>query len=1712
MRNRTLKRQIALALASTLLAGNLVSFNVWAQGTPVSTKAVVKDLADKLIITEIHANDIKRTELGIGDNEVMEFVELYNNSNEDINFNEYYSMVYEYTTGKKALKVSSSVEGQDAVIPAKTAAVLWVRRTDSEAMKNLTTEQFREAYNLSEDTVVLFMSGQNGLNNSDRAFELQDKTGNILWRYAYKGSDLADGKSVELQIPEEGTSLNVYKKQVVPTPGVIEDEQVQRTEIVDAPSILITELCPHPLGDYRKGSGNQYEFIEIYNNSNEILNLKDHTLFYLYPNETKPKKWTIKEDTAIDPYSTAVIWFSKEAIADGYTTTADFNTHYNTVLKDEDIVFYDNSGSGDFNLPNATNRGFAISSSTDINDTIVEAWYNSTNTSSPDSMLNEIRNSSISYVYPTDGSKTMVRKDTRAYSDPGVLSKDQIPTIEGIDNIAPSIVHDQDSYNIKINDDYVITLESDELLKDAKVIYGVESGKNISYDNEIDLKLVKNEGKKYIYEGKFNISSSNFYRYIILAKDESNNERRLPYNSRGYTLTANDENSEGSEPVKYNYGLSLEDGDVISNISEVYATGNSSSDNISIKINGETVESTKSLGGKAIFGFQGGGIDQIYKTSISGKIKNDDFEYFARVKPKYVEGAWYNYEVEPRYLLNQSEITIHSGNENVPYDLNVHDKYFGVTNFDDFEVLNIHLVLPSGKLVKPLTTTTYAGSKAVKESIYFENLKYSLGDGDAPTNPNLNKPLMIDFDFDIPESEYIGQYVNLDTSIYKDGKYTVEMIENGVVVDKAEIVIDNEYPIIGDILVNEEVLEEGQLLRGTYKLDAKVNDETSGLESLVARIDGNIVELPHSLKTSKLSVGNHTLTIEVKDKAGNTSIKNISFRTENESADKPQEVGPNGTNGDVKDEALLSAIVKDPFNENMDVTFKVGDKYDFRRDEITGFEAVTGKEEATFTEDDIKALKDEDDKYLLTQSNTGAPYQRFEVDVTTDNSTFDEVELYWKGNTEAGKNINMYAFNYTKGDWEVIASGKGNESSDITLKSIVKKADFVKDNKAEVKVQVNGKINIEGDYTPYGSMLETEEDDDFSLMWLTDTQYYAESYPEIFDIVSEWTVNEYNKGLFDYVIHTGDIVNKADDIGQWEIADYNMKKLDDANVPYGVLAGNHDSIINGIDYSNYKKYFGENRYINKSWYGGSMDDNRNHYDLVSFNGYDFVVLYIGFGTETEEETINWANEVLSKYSDRNAIIGMHAYLETNATRSEMSQTIFDKVVSPNENVKMVLSGHYHGAALNVEEVTNEDGSTREVIEVLTDYQAGAEGGEGYLRLINFDPEGGSVNFSTYSPYTGKDEYFGTDIDNFTLNIDLIGTEKSISTDYISANVYTNIEIGNVKGVKSGDRAEALWSGLKPNSKYFWYMDILNEKEVETRTDIYEFVTCDFQEIIKTDLELAVGEAKKVTEADLDKVVPAVEQEFRVALAEAEALLSNSKATQAEVNASFERLSSVMQLLEFKKGDKSSLIALVERIKGLDSSLYIATTWENLSQVLASANAVIANENAMEAEVAESYNSLMKAFLQLRLKPNKDILEELIKKAESLDSSKYTVETWKVLVRALDEAKRVLSDENSTEIDVQNAENNLRVAMDELKEIASTETPDLEDNNNNDNNGGNNSNGNNNSNNNNNIDNNNGNNSNNEMLPQTGKASSLLVLTLGALTIIVGVIVSKKKKA
>ncbi len=198
---------------------------------------------------------------------------------------------------------------------------------------------------------------------------------------------------------------------------------------------------------------------------------------------------------------------------------------------------------------------------------------------------------------------------------------------------------------------------------------------------------------------------------------------------------------------------------------------------------------------------------------------------------------------------------------------------------------------------------------------------------------------------------------------------------------------------------------------------------------------------------------------------------------------------------------------------------------------------------------------------------------------------------------------------------------------------------------------------------------------------------------------------------------------------------------------------------------------------------------------------------------------------------------------------------------------------------------------------------------------------------------------------------------------------------------------------------------------------------------KTALSIAIEMAEN---ADLEDVVPAVVKEFNEALTNAKDVFDNISATQDEVDNAFNRLANVMQMLEFFEGDKTALQKMANQIADLTASDYIESTWNAMLPALEKANDVLGNENAMQEEVEEAYTQLVKVFLDLRLKPNKDLLNELINKANGLNRANYLEASLKLVDVEVERANAVLNNSEATKEEVEKAVDALTKAMAGLK--------------------------------------------------------------------------------
>lgn len=549
---------------------------------------------------------------------------------------------------------------------------------------------------------------------------------------------------------------------------------------------------------------------------------------------------------------------------------------------------------------------------------------------------------------------------------------------------------------------------------------------------------------------------------------------------------------------------------------------------------------------------------------------------------------------------------------------------------------------------------------------------------------------------------------------------------------------------------------------------------------------------------------------------------------------EPTSFKPANYSTDVALDPLLEARVTDSDDEVLkNVEFKEGFTYDFAGagSNMSGLQNLTIEDpfltnSATgampFSDKSKQLTAFEDGESLATVSSDKFPSHQFEVNVSENLTPGSNVELYWKGKTHANGQINLSAWDHQAGKWETLAQATSDsDDKEITLSAMVNHQKFIN----------SGKIQAMLHNTP---VIQEEYDDPFTMLWFTDTQFYARDYPHVWEVMTDYIVEEYQKGTFGYAFHTGDLVETPDSDAEWAVADTNLSRMEAAGIPYGVLAGNHDVIKTGdtFDYSYFHKYVGADRYRDNEWYGGEMNNNQNHYDLMSFGDHDFIMLYLGYGRDSEPATIQWANEVLKEHSNRNAILAMHVninHLREHDTAG--ARTIHEKIVIPNPNVKMVLSGHHPSAKHRVLKVTNPDGSEREVLEVLSNYQGhDIEERGGFMRFMTFDPNNETVQFSTYSPYTKKNYYYWPpESENFTMNYDLIKAEKEsitqkVETDYIAVNIYKDKLIGADSDVTSGAVASAEWTGLAEYTEYHWYINLKNQSGLEKNSKIQRFTT------------------------------------------------------------------------------------------------------------------------------------------------------------------------------------------------------------------------------------------------------------------------------------------------
>lgn len=311
------------------------------------------------------------------------------------------------------------------------------------------------------------------------------------------------------------------------------------------------------------------------------------------------------------------------------------------------------------------------------------------------------------------------------------------------------------------------------------------------------------------------------------------------------------------------------------------------------------------------------------------------------------------------------------------------------------------------------------------------------------------------------------------------------------------------------------------------------------------------------------------------------------------------------------------------------------------------------------------------------------------------------------------------------------------------------------------------------DVTYYGRPVTTGGGGEvFTIIALPDTQFYSESFPSQATAQMNWIRDNRIARNIVAVTELGDCVNVANQAAQWANADAAHLILENPGltglldgIPYGVAVGNHDqnpqgAARNGADENatttDYNATFPKSRFASRAYHGGNYplpgfaDSMDNHYELFSASGMDFIVFHLEWDegncswpsdgsvpvpTTTCQSVLAWTRDLLvNTYSNRRAIITTH-FMGTptsggNGTLplSNQGQAVIN-MAKGTPNVFMCLGGHLDQADSRTD--TANDGHT--IYTFVSDYQSRPNGGNGWLRIMTFDPQADLIHVETYSP-------------------------------------------------------------------------------------------------------------------------------------------------------------------------------------------------------------------------------------------------------------------------------------------------------------------------------------------------------------------------------------------
>lgn len=306
---------------------------------------------------------------------------------------------------------------------------------------------------------------------------------------------------------------------------------------------------------------------------------------------------------------------------------------------------------------------------------------------------------------------------------------------------------------------------------------------------------------------------------------------------------------------------------------------------------------------------------------------------------------------------------------------------------------------------------------------------------------------------------------------------------------------------------------------------------------------------------------------------------------------------------------------------------------------------------------------------------------------------------------------------------------------------------------------------------------ELEDENSWTMILLPDPQTYIkfDQNQPIFSLMTRWIKHNKEKLNIELVLCVGDLVEQnnitqGDGVNgdqnsyqQWTAIQESFEILDTI-IPYILCTGNHDYGYKSAEnrYSQFNSFFppNKNKYTNGLLcsmmpnFSGERTLENACYEYVSPHDTKYIILSLEFNPR--DTIVELAKRFVGqeKYKDYRGIILTHSYMLAESDSNALiekegyklrdvthGRELWNRLIAPSFNIEMVFCGHIAGIGGfkdNVGYRKDDNAAGKMVHQMLFNAQTDGggwhgNGGDGWLRILEFLPDRKTVLLKTFSP-------------------------------------------------------------------------------------------------------------------------------------------------------------------------------------------------------------------------------------------------------------------------------------------------------------------------------------------------------------------------------------------